>query len=251
MKIVTTSSALSNPDKINLKKTFANFGGTLLDNWSSECTHLTAKEIMLTVKVLLALMDEKPIVTLEYWDKFSTSIQNGGSLPNPKDYKPPLAETFLSTNVTFKPDKRRQFLFQNKIFVFPTKKLLSRMEDLIKRAGGKAFSWDQQQVTLDKVTENLDKYIFIIDGIKPTPPGSLKNFHEKLAEIGQRTVPVREIVLAVLMLSIEEDCNPHFNRLGPVFGGDSQDNLVSQVNELFLLMGKLLKNQNFVKTRFG
>lgn len=135
MEIVTTGTHLNSGDKKKLKSLLNIIGGTYVDNWGPKCTHLTVKEMSVTVKVLHALIDEKPIVISDYWTQFSENVIK--NLPPPdieKFNNPPVGEPTLK-NIDFKKNVSRKCLFKDKLFIFPLEKNKVLLEETIKKAG--------------------------------------------------------------------------------------------------------------------
>lgn len=122
-------------DKKKLKNVLNIIGGNYVDNWGPNCTHLTVKEMSVTVKVLHALLDEKPIVVSDYWTQFSENVLK--NLPPPdieKFNSPPVSEPLLK-NVNFKKKVSRKSLFKDKLFIFPLEKNKVLLEETINKAG--------------------------------------------------------------------------------------------------------------------
>ncbi|RZC34047.1 nibrin, partial [Asbolus verrucosus] len=217
--IVTTSSGLSNGQKNKVQNNLHLLGGTLLSTWDSTCTYLTIQEIILTMKVLLALIDDRPIVKLEYWDKLVENVKAKLPPPNIEDFRPPIAETLVDpSSLVVKPE--RKVLFAGKIFVFPTSKIKSKMDELVDKTGntgGTSISWDKQPLSLLQVSNIKNNYLFVETDEVKQKPQSLKDMHQHLIKLGQRTIPIQEIALAVLTCSCEKNCNPNFNRIENVF----------------------------------
>ncbi|KAJ8979018.1 hypothetical protein NQ317_003121 [Molorchus minor] len=117
-RIVTTGTRLNSTQKIKLKADLASIGGQYIENWTPECTHLTVEEITLTVKILHAIVDEKPIVKPAFWTKYAENVAVNLPPPNIDKYnRPPIAEALLN-NIEFKSNLSRKQLFKNKLFVF-------------------------------------------------------------------------------------------------------------------------------------
>lgn len=110
--------------------------GTVIDNWKSNCTILTVKEILLTSKVLCAIVEGIPIVTLKYWEDFVENVKKNLPPPDTKQYIPPCAEAVLSSKknmLTYQPARKE--LFRNKMFVFLNNTTWKQMQELIFLAG--------------------------------------------------------------------------------------------------------------------
>lgn len=199
--------------------------GQYVDTWTSDCTHLTLKQIILTVKMLHALIDNKYYVTMDYWTSYVDKIKNQLPLPCATDFKPPMAEILLN-QVDLVPDARRKTLFAKKTFVFPTEQMRAQMSEIIAKAGGESIaSWQSKpSAILAKAINSPDTFIFIRhdddDGVTrpldaPSRPYTL--VHELMLKTGQRLVPVQEIAMALAHCSCEQNCNPLFRRVEAVF----------------------------------
>lgn len=134
-EIITAATALNCQEKKNLKNVLDIIRATLVDNWGSQCTHLTVKEMSVTIKVLNALLDEKPIVLLGYWTQFAKNVIKNRPPPDIEQFnKPPVAETML-TNFNFTEKVNRRVVFKNKELIFATEENKKLVEDVIKKSG--------------------------------------------------------------------------------------------------------------------
>lgn len=133
---IVAASALSADKKLTLKAALDKCHGTYVDKWSDKCTHLTVENLTLTIKVLHALVEGKPIVTLDYWSDYAESVEKKVSLPDINKYnRPPIAETLLRSDFEYKADPRRKTVFENKMFVFLKSSTKKQIEDVIKSCG--------------------------------------------------------------------------------------------------------------------
>ncbi|XP_044268561.1 nibrin [Tribolium madens] len=214
--LVVAGSGLTNEERVELKEKITSVGGTFVNEWGPTCTYLTVPVIVLTIKMLNALIDDKPIVNLKFWDEYIKRIKNNEPLPDLQDFKPPVVETLLN-GIDLTPNPERKTLFKNKIFVFPTEKLKLKMMYLIKQTGGSCISWEKQPLSITQVTKSKNTYLFIFSDEPKNTPESLKQIHEYLTKIGERTIPLQEIPKAIMLSSCEKDCNPKFNRVHSVF----------------------------------
>lgn len=134
IELITTGTHLSTNNKDQLKSALKVLGGSYVESWTVECTHLTVQNITVTGKLLLALLDNKPIVTQNYWTAFAENISKHLPPPDINKYNnPPIAEPLLK-NIDFKSMSRRG-LFQGKIFIFASEHSMKDMEEIIKKAG--------------------------------------------------------------------------------------------------------------------
>lgn len=135
-QFVVTSSVLNNTAKDTLKQNLPKCQGKYVEKWSNKCTHLVVNEFMLTIKVLLALIEEIPIVTPDYFTEYGESVESGTEPPDINKFnKPPITEQLLKSDFKYQYDSRRRHLFKNKIFVFLKASSRNQMEDVIKACG--------------------------------------------------------------------------------------------------------------------
>lgn len=130
LKLVTTVSALTRSEVQELTKMLEPMGGTVTSNWTEECSHLTMNEVSVTVKLLHAMLENKPIVTFPYWRKMlqaAQSIHVKEGWPQPEDYQP------TNIDVTWRPERTR--LFAGKTFVFMNRKHFDMYGSVVQKAG--------------------------------------------------------------------------------------------------------------------
>ncbi|XP_018580244.1 nibrin [Anoplophora glabripennis] len=213
---VTTGTCLNNNIKTKLISDLSIIKGKYIDQWTSDCTHLTMEEISLTIKFLHALIDEKLVVKPSYWSKFAERVQKQLPPPNINLYnKPPVAEVLLS-KVDLSPNSTRKELFKGKLFVFPKEKDKKRLEDIIKKAGGTSISWEKNSIPLEDIEKSPKEFLIIESGDMTNDP-SLNEVIKRFSKQGKRTIPLQEIAISITLCSCERDCNPNFNRVEEVF----------------------------------
>lgn len=211
-KIKVTSSNLSSKEKKQLMDNIKTLDGDLLSKWSPDCTHLTASQIFLTIKVLCAIITGQAIVTMRYWEELIKSVEENKELPKILDHKPPLSEDILNKRVNLDYDVRRKTLFKDKYFVFFNAKEMSQMEEVVCTAGGKCLSWDKNPVAISELQKYPDRYIILqsVSNLSQNTD-SYEKVNNFLLSNGKRTIPVQEIALAIVQCSCEKHCNPSFN----------------------------------------
>lgn len=138
-KLNITTSGLTPQEKKILSKILEKLDGKVLDHWSKDCSYLTVRAIMLTLKVLCALIERQPIVNEDYWTDFLKHINQNLPPPDPNSYKPTFAENVLNKNINFSDERSRKTLFSNKIFVFKDKSSKAKVETIIELAGNVSF----------------------------------------------------------------------------------------------------------------
>ncbi|KAK5642578.1 hypothetical protein RI129_008745 [Pyrocoelia pectoralis] len=233
MSVVNTTSGIKSEHKTQLKNNMNILGGLMVQNWTEQCNYVTVEEMMLTVKVLSALVVGVPIVCVKYWDDYVNCLKENKPVPDVKEYQPKCSEVVINENVSLEYREERKNLFKNKVFVFPKKGDKEKIASLIKLAGGESVSWDVHPLSIDKIgNDQLAEYIVmqtnnINDSIKQNK--ELEDFINHYTSAGNRTVPLQEIALAVINCSCEKDCNPKFNRKAYVFKTSTQKDIRSQV----------------------
>lgn len=226
VSIVNTTSGIKSEHKTQLKDNMMTLGGVLVQNWKKECNYVTVEEMMLTVKVLSAVIAGVPIVSVSYWDDYVKCVKANIAIPDVKSYVPKCSEVVISDNISFEYKEERRELFKNKLFVFPKKSDNEKMAGLINLAGGESVSWDVHPISVEKIAnEDSKDYILmqssnINDNIKQNP--LLADFLHHYTKLGNRTIPLQEIALAIINCSCEKDCNPKFNRKACVFKTSTQ-----------------------------
>lgn len=130
-----TSSGLTPVEKKIVSRTMKRLDGNLSLHWSKECSYLTVREIVLTLKVLCALIEKQPIVTLEFWTVYLKNINENLPPPDPANYKAAYAENVMNKNINFTEECCRKNLFQNKVFVFKNKISKAKIEVVVELAG--------------------------------------------------------------------------------------------------------------------
>ncbi|VEN57567.1 unnamed protein product [Callosobruchus maculatus] len=215
-KFVTTATRLSGAEKMQLKNEMQSIHGSYVEEWSQDCTHLTVKEIALTVKVLYALIDDKPIIMPQYWTALKKHVTLGEDAPKIEDYnKPPVNETLLS-RVEWKREINRTNLFKNKLFIFLTENSKKTMEGVISRLGGTSIAWEKNPMASEDVKKS-PKDIIVIQPLEKTQNSSFEELTRIVLAKGHRLIPQQEIALAVVSGNLEKDCNPEFDRASEVF----------------------------------
>lgn len=135
MQINVYRSNITSAEKKILSEHIAYLRGTILREWSSECTHLVTNTIKLTSKVLCALVEGKHIVNIDFWKDYVNAVKNNLKLPSPGSYQPELNESLLSKNISLAYNPERKTLFKGKIFAFFTQKSMQGIQEVINLAG--------------------------------------------------------------------------------------------------------------------
>ena len=130
----------------DLKKSYASLcfeslGIEVVNQWSNCCTHLLMKTISLSEKVILALLDCKPIISINWITEInSTNLSINNSLLNWNEkWLPELDELLSSSFITknlFLPNPKRSKIFTNFVFLFFDSLREEKMNRIIQYANG-------------------------------------------------------------------------------------------------------------------
>lgn len=134
--IINVISNLTKTQKKDVTQNVAYLKGIISDVWRPDSTSVTVNQIVLTPKVLCALINGIPVVTLKYWDDFVANVKANLPPPQTKDYLPPYGEAILSArSLKWEYNPMRKTLFQNKVFIFLNENIKKQMQDLVAAAG--------------------------------------------------------------------------------------------------------------------
>ncbi|KMY98741.1 nibrin [Drosophila simulans] len=202
LKLVTTVSALTRPEVQELTKMLEPMGGTVTSNWTDECSHLTMNEVSVTVKLLHAMLENKPIVTFPYWRKMlqaAQSIHVKEGWPQPEDYQP------TNIDVTWRPERTR--LFAGKTFVFMNRKHFDMYGSVVQKAGAtcKDINSGVRKTFLTKSDVIVIQYV---PSSQSQATESINSIQDILEQNGRRIIQEYEIGMALIHCSITEFCNP-------------------------------------------
>ncbi|XP_065909548.1 nibrin-like isoform X2 [Dysidea avara] len=214
-QLVVCFSNMSASQKTAAKTSASKLGAKVVDVWDNSCTHLIMNGIMVTVKVVNALSNLKPIVTPKWLEDCVTAIRGGNSIPDHADYLPEVTDPNCKDNKTcFLPDESRSFLLSGKVFYFLTEKQYQRLKECINNGGGicKLAVSLESLASLDELVNN-NAIVMSVDG---TLLSSLDNNRKQWVEEalsfvkskGYRTIVDSEVGFALLSVSIEKHCNP-------------------------------------------
>jgi hypothetical protein len=153
-----------------------------------------------------SLLAVKPIVTVEYFEKWVKILEQdpSSSMPDASQFTPvigPALEQF--DKKCFLPKEERKSLFLGKTFIFATpNELKSSMAIAATKAGG----------IISNNTENFDPNCsLLVECSSPSPDYS--RLLTKVSSRGERSIPQNEIGLAILSSSVEVYCNPRARNL--------------------------------------
>ncbi|XP_044744861.1 nibrin [Coccinella septempunctata] len=218
--LVTCSTGVKEHED-ELRLIIKEIGGEYLKDWNDTCTYLTTSEIMVTLKVLHAIMDNKKIVTPNFWKAFLKNMKENKLPPDPSEFYPPLGESMIHTKfLDYNPD--RKCIFVGKTFAFWKKKRFSSMHAIISKAGGTCLLIPAEKNKSQKELLELMDNCIVMDPEDQSLEKTYSVIIEAYKKKGKRIIPVQEIVLAILQCSCEENCNPFFDRAKTVFIRESQ-----------------------------
>lgn len=208
----TTTSTISESVKRKLLKNLNVIGGSILPQWTDECTHVTMPALSVTLKVLQALVSFCPIVSPDYWDVLIQCIKNNEPIPDCENFVPNIIEQNLSKDVElYKKNPIRSKLFAGKKIIFLLTKDLNNYKNIIKAAGGTA---DTVQNLKTSTTTFSQKNVIVIRPSNNCPPTESQCF-QKIDKVEQilksknlRCIPEIELGLAIMHCSLEKYCNP-------------------------------------------
>lgn len=184
--------------------------GRFQEDLDETCTHLVTTEIVITVKVLQAMIQGVPIVTPDYLKEIIAAAQeNRPNLPKVEDFVPDIAEPYVAqVGGLLCTNERRRHLFDGKTFVFMVPMQRAEFEPLIRMAKGSCLSMYRDSIPkADLVSDDT----IVVDYVP-----SLNEHNDQIANAARvyiashdrRLVNELEIALAILHCSIDEYCNP-------------------------------------------
>ena len=152
-QLVFCASTLSSPeDKEELTRSTAALGAILADKWSSEVTHLIMPTVTFTPKLLSALAQCRPVVSLQ-WLRLALA-RTKPAQPLPDANEPSVVPAHSSASQSFPPDlvavqPARQALFTGRRFVWlpggasstKTSTANKFMLELMERMGAELRQW--------------------------------------------------------------------------------------------------------------
>ncbi|KAH8317008.1 hypothetical protein KR074_007800, partial [Drosophila pseudoananassae] len=202
LKIVTTTSSLGQAEVQELVALLRPLGGAVTSAWTEGCSHLTMNGASVTVKLLHAMLENKPIVTVAYWRdmlKAAQRIHVKERWPQPEDYQP------TNLDVKWRPERTR--LFAGKTFIFMHRKHIDMYGSVVQKAGAacKDLNNGVRKTFLTK------KNVIVVQYVPSTQSQSTESVNfviDTLEQAGLRIIQEYEIGMALINCSIAEFCNP-------------------------------------------
>ncbi|XP_023169913.2 nibrin [Drosophila hydei] len=208
LKLITTASALNVTEIQELNNLIKPLNGVILPSWTDECSHLTMDTVTITVKLLHALLENKPIVRMDFWRqllKLATRIHIPDNFPKPEDFTPVQPADLPS--IKWRPERTK--LFAGKTFVFMNRKHLDMYGPIVLKAGGacKDLNSGVRKPFLTKANVVVIQYV---TSTQSQATETIFSVQCILEQAGLRPVPDYEIGLAILHCSLEKFCNPSY-----------------------------------------
>nr|CAI5843993.1 unnamed protein product [Callosobruchus analis] len=212
---ITAVSRLSSTERFQLKKDLGSIGGQFAEYWDCNCTHLTVKEVGMTMNVLYAIASNVPIVTSHFWSETRKKVDAGEQLPDVNMFSSPPVAKSICNRVQWNRNVDRKGLFKNKMFIFISEQAKKLMERIIVQLEGSCVACDKEpSILVTKLKESTRQVIVV------QPPGekSANATFNKVAgfiagERNQRLIAELEIALAILSGSCDTFCNPDFKKI--------------------------------------
>lgn len=213
---ITCTSTLKGENLQSLKLTIAKIDGVLKGDWDDTCNYLTMPAITLTIKVVLALVQGSNIVTVEFWNKCLESVTNLTALPDPHIFLPQVVESTLNREVvSFLPDARRKALFQEKKFIFFSRRQFEMYKPVLVKSGASPMLLSECKMTISMLCA---QDVIVIQYVMTTTSQETQSQKKTINDIvnqlkgkGKRVVADAEIGLAILYCSMDKYCNPNFS----------------------------------------
>lgn len=146
----------------------------------------------------------KPIVEVKLFENWVQRLEQDpwSSVPDVSEFIPEIGQETLGQfdRKMFLPKQERQSLFLGKTFFFAnSKESKSSMAEAVEKAGGK--------VTTDFEGFSTEGSVLVESKSLPLP-GNYVQLSKSVISRGERSIPEKEIGLAILACSVERFCNP-------------------------------------------
>ncbi|KAG5449049.1 Nibrin [Clonorchis sinensis] len=220
-------SSMNKAERQRIKAITNLLHGELVPTCTDACAFLVMPHLVVTVKVVCALLAMVPIVTPLYMEKFLEAASCIPFVrPNFENFLPPVREERLvdSDAIRFLPNDKRPSLFKGKVFYVLTHAHFSELSPIVRLGGGKvvlidsseAFvqHYEEQSGTCGNVERDLQEVLqregsCVIHA--QNAPG-LENWqrvvYSVLRGIRRRPILESELGFAVLYISTNGYCNP-------------------------------------------
>ncbi|CAH8442314.1 unnamed protein product [Schistosoma turkestanicum] len=198
--------------------------------WSSECNVLVMQTLIVTSKVICALLSCIPIVTPDYLEEIKKIRgYTFAAKPNPKDFLPIVKEEKLTQNdaARFLPNDLRPSLFSGKVFFVLNKDKYNILSEIIRLGNGKSYLVDSHDALVtassnikvsvsghnssdDLIRDILSRPEICVVHFHPTPVSESwqRKLYSVLRSLHRRPILESELGFAVVYCSIKLYCNP-------------------------------------------
>ncbi|NXA33616.1 NBN protein, partial [Eudromia elegans] len=212
--LVVCSSCLDMAGKTALNEAIQQLGGLVVNEWTTECTHLVMVSVKVTVKTICALICGRPIIKPEFFVELTKAIQSRQHLPAPESFYPPVDEPSIGTEkLDLSEHHERKKIFSGKTFLFLTAKQHKKLSPAVILGGGKAKLMTEERKETSLLVDPevcvvdvglTNSQIPVSESEKKWTDSILTFLHSK----DLRAIPEAEIGLAVIFMSTERYCNP-------------------------------------------
>ncbi|NXP36361.1 NBN protein, partial [Leiothrix lutea] len=212
--LVVCSSCLDVAQKNALNQAIQQLGGLVVNEWTTECTHLVMVSVKVTVKTICALICARPIIKPEFFSELIRAIQSRQQLPNRESFYPPVDEPSIgSENLDLSEHHERKRIFSGKTFVFLTAKQHKKLGPAVVLGGGEIKLMTEGRKEMPLL---LSPEVCVVDvgltNSQISGSDSLTNWTDSILTVLEsknlRAIPEAEIGLAVIFMSTEKYCNP-------------------------------------------
>ncbi|TGZ74799.1 hypothetical protein CRM22_000762 [Opisthorchis felineus] len=220
-------SSMNKAERQRIKTITNLLHGELVPTCTDSCTFLVMPHLVVTVKVVCALLAMVPIVTPLYMEKFLEAASYIPFVrPNFENFLPPVREERLvdSDAIRFLPNAKRPSLFMGKVFFVLTHAHFSELSPIVRLGGGKvvlidsseAFvqHYEEQSGTCGNVERDLQEVLrregscVIHAQSVPGLEDWQRVVYSALRGIRRRPILESELGFAVLYISTNGYCNP-------------------------------------------
>ncbi|KAK4472691.1 hypothetical protein MN116_003920 [Schistosoma mekongi] len=216
--------------KRKMKAVATSIGANTLNEWSDKCDLLIMQSLVVTSKVICALLKCIPIVTPDYLEEIKKIRCNKiASKPDPKDFVPIVKEEKLTQNdaLRFRPNDLRRQLFSGKLFLVLSKYKYNTLSEMIYLGSGRLYLFDSPDALLNLCSDNnvcvskcvsVDKILHdvllkpecCVVHLHPTSATELwqRKIYTVLRSLRRRPILESELGFAVVYCSTKLYCNP-------------------------------------------
>lgn len=234
LNFVISMSSLSSEDKVELLEIIDVVGGTVVQDWDDNCTHLTVSTTKLTAKLACALAAGVPIVTIDYWRSVKNAKASGNPIPDPNDFCPALEDSMLRKNnnsTSLAPSTPRKSVFKNLIFIHFRENQFKIYKKMIELAGGSSVFYRDSTFDKELLSHYNSRVVLYNDEDSQAeshivPEMAVIQSHLKKQK--RRMIPENEIPLAILYCSAQKCCNPEFSYESLLKTGRARKGLVNE-----------------------